>query len=564
MARSLQRRLEDRGPSERHPRPMGSLTWWAQSGGGAAMLGGPDHVNVSGGARWATVPGNPFLVGRVDALGDLSRGRCRSGSWLAGGRPAPGRRLRRPRLPRPGSRSAGRGCRPGTWSGDDGPRVFDGWFDTARGEYCRVARGQNGRYYCFPAANPVVFSDARCQQPLGQHLECAFRYTGVARGDRRCGNETLTLWEEGEPVALPSRYRLANDFCAGPDTSAGGSFVGLTARVPGEQPWWRASRSLARASLRLGPRVIRFQDGATAPFEMYDNSQNAGLRAGGDRPRHPLPARERDLRRPDRTLLRRRHLQPAGGPRRRARLPAPIGGAGDRGGQRLHRGCARPTAPARALDPRDGATRAPTARPGRIMPGPLLRARRRGSISSTFPELQDCARPAPAASACAPTAPPTTSRSPRWASTCSTASSGVECKVAVAGRRGPALPAAVGPGARRGGGQRGRLRRRRLPPSARPLQPGRRLPGGPCPPWPGWPAPRRSAASTRPPPAGARATTAGPAAGTSTAWAAGTRASCSSGPSGTCQPGPRRHRATSTTRWKRPLPPDTFAALREE
>jgi hypothetical protein len=156
--------------------------------------------------------------------------------------------------------------------GDDGLRIFDGWFDTARGEYCRVARGPNGRYFCFPSANPAVYTDARCQQPLGQHLECAFRYTGVARGDRRCGNDTLTLWEEGPEVHPPRRYRFSNDFCSGPDTSDGGSFVSLTARVP-DSALLGGEPSLARASLRLGPRVIRFEDGSTAPFEMFDNSQ---------------------------------------------------------------------------------------------------------------------------------------------------------------------------------------------------------------------------------------------------------------------------------------------------
>jgi hypothetical protein len=157
--------------------------------------------------------------------------------------------------------------------GENGLRVFDGWFDNDRGEPCRVARGQGGRYYCFPAANAAVFSDARCQQPLGQHLECAFRYTGVVRGDRRCGNDTLTLWQEGEPVLSGSRFRLTNDFCSGPDTTEGGVFVGLTGRVP-ENTLVSGEPYLARASLRLGPRVIRFEDGSTAPFEMYDNSQN--------------------------------------------------------------------------------------------------------------------------------------------------------------------------------------------------------------------------------------------------------------------------------------------------
>jgi hypothetical protein len=157
--------------------------------------------------------------------------------------------------------------------GEDGLRVFDGWFDNQRGEPCRIARGQGGRYYCFPAANAAVFSDARCQQPLGSHQECAYRYTGVVRGDRRCGNETLTLWNEGEPVPSYSRFRLINDFCSGPDTSEGGVFVGLTGRVP-ENALVAGEPYTARASLRLGPRVIRFEDGSTAPFEMFDNSQS--------------------------------------------------------------------------------------------------------------------------------------------------------------------------------------------------------------------------------------------------------------------------------------------------
>jgi hypothetical protein len=157
--------------------------------------------------------------------------------------------------------------------GEDGSRIFDGWFDTQRGEYCRVARGANGRYYCFPSANPVVYGDARCQQALGQHLECAFRYTGVTRGDRRCGNDTLTLWEEGDPVSPPARYRLSNDLCAGPDTSDGGSFVSLAARVS-ESTLVSGEAVLGPAALRLRPRSIAFEDGAQAPIELYDSSQN--------------------------------------------------------------------------------------------------------------------------------------------------------------------------------------------------------------------------------------------------------------------------------------------------
>src|SRR5436190_20260026 len=45
---------------------------------------------------------------------------------------------------------------------DSGARVFAGWFDEQRGEYCHVARGDDGRYYCFPFANRTLYADARC------------------------------------------------------------------------------------------------------------------------------------------------------------------------------------------------------------------------------------------------------------------------------------------------------------------------------------------------------------------------------------------------------------------
>ncbi len=157
--------------------------------------------------------------------------------------------------------------------GDDGSRIFDGWFDTQRAEYCRVARGQNGRYYCFPSSNPAVYGDARCQQAMGQHLACAFRYTGITRGDRRCGNETLTLWEEGASVSPPVRYRFTNDFCTGPDTSEGGRFVSLASRV-NEGALVSGEPVLGPSALRLRPRSIFFEDGSQAPIELYDSSQN--------------------------------------------------------------------------------------------------------------------------------------------------------------------------------------------------------------------------------------------------------------------------------------------------
>ena len=205
--------------------------------------------------------------------------------------------------------------------GDDGSRIFYSWFDKTRGEYCRVARGQNGRYFCFPSSNPAVYSDARCQQARGQHLECAYRYTGVERGDRRCSNETLTLWEEGEVVSLPGRYRFTNDVCAGPDTSEGGQFVNLTARVP-DSAFLGGDARQARVDLRIGPRVIRFEDGAVAPFEMYDASQNrACVRVETARGLRCIPESAVYVG-PTGPYYGDRGLHRAGRPRLRAGLPA--------------------------------------------------------------------------------------------------------------------------------------------------------------------------------------------------------------------------------------------------
>src|SRR4051812_17454159 len=65
----------------------------------------------------------------------------------------------------------------------EGARVFAGWFDAARGEYCRVARGDGGTYYCFPFANDALYTDATCKKPLGVHRDCALKYTATQRGD---------------------------------------------------------------------------------------------------------------------------------------------------------------------------------------------------------------------------------------------------------------------------------------------------------------------------------------------------------------------------------------------
>jgi len=154
--------------------------------------------------------------------------------------------------------------------GEDGTRVFDGWFDRARGEPCQIRRGEAGRYSCFPEANPAVFLDDRCRQAAGEHQACARRYTGVVRGDRRCGNESLTLWEEAGPLELPAPFRLANDFCiADAAGSPGGPYVTLAARVP-EAALMVGTLEVPRPDLRLGPRVVRFSDGAVAPLEMWD------------------------------------------------------------------------------------------------------------------------------------------------------------------------------------------------------------------------------------------------------------------------------------------------------
>jgi hypothetical protein len=160
-----------------------------------------------------------------------------------------------------------------TLVGEDGSRVFEGWFDQQRGEYCRVARGENGRFYCFPYANPAFFRDARCREPVGLHGSCSFRYTGVTRGDSRCGNDTLALWEEGEPLAPASGYGLTNDSCVGPAPPPGGRTVATTARLA-ETALVGGLADLPRPDLLLASRVIRFEDGARAPFELVDARWN--------------------------------------------------------------------------------------------------------------------------------------------------------------------------------------------------------------------------------------------------------------------------------------------------
>jgi hypothetical protein len=161
--------------------------------------------------------------------------------------------------------------------GADGSRVFEGWFDEQRGEHCRLAAGESGRFYCFPYTNPSVFHDSRCREPLGDHrseTSCGFRYTGVARGDSRCGNATLAVYEEGPPAPPDPFYRASNDLCLGPEAvSADASFVTVTGRVP-DTAFVSGFAESPRPDLRLGPRVIRFEDGAVAPFEMLDSRWN--------------------------------------------------------------------------------------------------------------------------------------------------------------------------------------------------------------------------------------------------------------------------------------------------
>jgi hypothetical protein len=158
--------------------------------------------------------------------------------------------------------------------GEDGTRVFDGWFDKARGEPCQIRRGEGGRHGCYPEGNPAVFLDDRCRQPAGEHRSCARRYTGVVRGDRRCGNDSLTLWEESGPLELPAPFRLSNDFCqADAAGTPGGPYVTLGGRVP-EAALMTGTIEVPRPDLRLGPRVVRFTDGAVAPLELWDIGRN--------------------------------------------------------------------------------------------------------------------------------------------------------------------------------------------------------------------------------------------------------------------------------------------------
>jgi hypothetical protein len=158
--------------------------------------------------------------------------------------------------------------------GEDGTRLFRGWFDRARGEFCRVGRGEGGRYYCFPESNPAAFRDRNCREPVGEHRACARRYTGVGRGDRLCGNQTLTLWQEGAALELASPYRLVHDFCLAPEGVEGpGRYVSLGARIPeGDLVQGRVEGT--RPDLRLQVRQLRFDDGAVASLELFDSSRS--------------------------------------------------------------------------------------------------------------------------------------------------------------------------------------------------------------------------------------------------------------------------------------------------
>jgi hypothetical protein len=157
---------------------------------------------------------------------------------------------------------------------EEGTRVFQGWFDSARGELCRIGRGEGGRYYCFPESNPAAFRDNRCREAVGEHRACARRYTGVSRGDRLCGNQSLTLWEEGAALELASPYRLVNDFCLAPAAAEGpGRYVSLGGRIP-ESDLVQGRPDGTRPELRLQPRQLRFDDGAVASLELVDSSRS--------------------------------------------------------------------------------------------------------------------------------------------------------------------------------------------------------------------------------------------------------------------------------------------------
>jgi hypothetical protein len=157
--------------------------------------------------------------------------------------------------------------------GDDGSRVWHGWFDSARKEPCRIARGESGRYSCFPEGNRAVFRDDRCREPAAEHRACAHRYTAVARGDSRCGNETMSLWEEGEALPAGDAFRLVNDFCSGPVQPVTGRVFALTRRVA-DTDLVRGTAESGRPDLRIGPRLVRFEDGAVAPLDMLDGGRS--------------------------------------------------------------------------------------------------------------------------------------------------------------------------------------------------------------------------------------------------------------------------------------------------
>jgi hypothetical protein len=154
---------------------------------------------------------------------------------------------------------------------ETGTRVFAGWFDEQRGEYCRVARGEAGRYYCFPFANRSLFADPRCQQPVGVHGACAMRYAATTRGDLRCDNESMAVWQEAGDFTLPSVYSLSNDTCRGPDLPAvtSGILVNTTGRLAEAQLVGGDARP-PRMDLKLASRVVQFDDGAKAPAVLMD------------------------------------------------------------------------------------------------------------------------------------------------------------------------------------------------------------------------------------------------------------------------------------------------------
>ena len=116
----------------------------------------------------------------------------------------------------------------------DGTQVFDGLYDSARGERCGITEWSDGASYCTPiqSAGTLVFADAACTTKVG------LSYTGPcqATGPRyfteyeatRCGGAVSGLYTAGAASSATQFYRPSETGCLGPyDLDDGAKLVAL-------------------------------------------------------------------------------------------------------------------------------------------------------------------------------------------------------------------------------------------------------------------------------------------------------------------------------------------------